>query len=365
MTYLAWRQMGKGILKVAEVPSDHKTWADLTGRERGLVVLVYLGVLCRDNVEKITRGFHGSYYVPGVLTLLFSLTDELDFLLDLNLSGKLFNRGHAVWGGLLIVTSIVCQGILLWSKHERNFKTGVAAENLGVFALMELVVFMLEDTTTIVVFTQVNGLFDPTDLFDVANLALTLASAAGCIAAAVAAVWGDVYVRDAMRCRLLPLVTSVMWTAYVAIRHVALDEQQSGPMNATIVGLYFLFLATGSTLTLYNASRSCRGMDVAYLARHRPTSPSDAVDDYFESGRAPINGGSDLLLRKPWRSLLTDAFPKEEWPSVLFSYTTNSTGKSAGGRGCGPWLTGFARRKSPRITRAKIPGLGIGKARGS
>ena len=142
-------------LQVAEVEE---------GEERScngwmLWALVYIGLVDRDNnsVEEggSGNGYHGIYYLATPFSFLFALADIVDFALDVNLSVKLIRRPEYTWGVLLLVASILSQCLLYRSRYLRSFNEGLAPINTTVYAAFQLVVFMLEDHTTIVAYTQV------------------------------------------------------------------------------------------------------------------------------------------------------------------------------------------------------------------
>lgn len=123
------------------------------------------------------------------LSVLFLFIDAADVIVDMAYVVKLSNEGKKDWAALLgcavafaVPVEIVFK-VMLFRFSAKNKKDLLSENNhderiayLIFMALSELVVFLLEDATTIFVWYQ-TGTFDSSHTFSMVNLYLTVGSA--------------------------------------------------------------------------------------------------------------------------------------------------------------------------------------------
>lgn len=120
------------------------------------------------------------YAVVSLPTLFLVVLDYVDFVLDIVLVTQLYSIETTVaktWGDLLLSGAIISQFVLVLSRLMRESEVSFKEDKIEakiIFAVYELVVFALEDSTTIMAFTLVDGLFDPSSPTDIANLGVTM-----------------------------------------------------------------------------------------------------------------------------------------------------------------------------------------------
>mmetsp|Transcript_10762 Transcript_10762/g.31857 ORF Transcript_10762/g.31857 Transcript_10762/m.31857 type:complete len:277 (-) Transcript_10762:259-1089(-) len=118
------------------------------------------------------------------LARLFSafamLVDLVDLILDVIFIAELFREEHSGWGAVMACASILAHG-LDW-LYEPIVKTSLDQNGMGMtfayyFGTSELIIFLVEDTATIFLFSRVAGAYDAGSVSDALNLLSTLVSA--------------------------------------------------------------------------------------------------------------------------------------------------------------------------------------------
>jgi hypothetical protein len=123
----------------------------------------------------------GTYGRATAFALLFAFIDWADFILDMRLGFLLAAHGGSdrTWGGLLIAMSLVAQLFMLCSRSIRN--RCKPDGKMAVYAVGEMLVFLIEDHTTLAAFVVVKDLYTGS-IVDILNMTLTLLSALACTA---------------------------------------------------------------------------------------------------------------------------------------------------------------------------------------
>lgn len=124
---------------------------------------------------------HGSCpRLARLFSALAMLIDIFDLVLDIILISELFREGHSGWGTLMSCALILAHG-LDW-LYDPIVKTALDRNGLGMtfayyFGTSELLLFLVEDTATIYLYSRVAGAYDAGDAADMLNLISTLLSA--------------------------------------------------------------------------------------------------------------------------------------------------------------------------------------------
>jgi len=118
------------------------------------------------------------------LGMISFVVDYMDFFLDVRLAGTLIEeRQNGIAWGLWMGTSAVLGFVLYLTSVKvavnsiRPKETNVAIQ-LSMSCAVEIALFLIEDTTTVMAFTREDGAFDPGSLGDVLNVFTTTISAA-------------------------------------------------------------------------------------------------------------------------------------------------------------------------------------------
>lgn len=216
-----------------------------------LWILAYIGVLKRDNREE--SGYTGYYAFPGLFTFLVSFVDEADFALDVLLGVRLINAEEYVWGVLLVCFCTYAQIAIIARKKATNFKQ--SESNYETFFLFEWIIFMLEDSTSVVAFTQVAGLYDENSTLDFVIVVLTLVSAVVTTVLTVVSSFNESF-SDGLFMFLL-VSTPVAWICYIGIEFVILGNTASGEINTAILVLYGIFTVLGCCAARLSIDEVC------------------------------------------------------------------------------------------------------------
>lgn len=222
-----------------------------------VVALTFLGILRRDN--RLPQyggggdGYHGTYYLQKWFPLAIALVDEADLGLDIALGVRLTERDEETWAVLLLGACLYAQAMLLVSTWVRNF-VGMydSAFNTAYWGMFSLVVFMLEDSTTMAAFATVDGLVSRRSWLDVANLVITLGSAlyvAGLLLWAIAAKTSQHLDFGVSRQVLVPLLLCVAWVGCVVVVHVIAGVPLPPGMKTAITVIHALFYGVSLVLS--------------------------------------------------------------------------------------------------------------------
>lgn len=115
-----------------------------------------------------------------LFSVLAMFIDLIDFVLDAIFVSELFREGHSGWGVLMTCASVLAHGLDF--LYEPIVKTALDQNGMGVtfayyFGTSELIIFLVEDTATIYLFSRVEGAYDAGSVTDALNLMSTLMSA--------------------------------------------------------------------------------------------------------------------------------------------------------------------------------------------
>lgn len=108
------------------------------------------------------------------------LIDLIDFVLDVIFIAELFREGHTGWGALMTCASVLAHGLDF--LYDPIVQTALDQNGMGVtfayyFGTSELIIFLVEDTATIFLYSRVAGAYDAGSITDALNLLSTLLSA--------------------------------------------------------------------------------------------------------------------------------------------------------------------------------------------
>ena len=201
----------------------------------------------------------------------------VDIILDIALADKVTRAGYAGYGFLLGLTTVFSIIIGYASKSaasdlgENSWATAVWNICCG-----EALACMLQDATTIMVYIEVPGLYDPDNGFDVANVVVTLMNNICVIIGLTVAFY---YSHDSGKRWLawIPLVSLLVYEVHVLTYHVIGEREpdESNSMGSIIAAYVFCILfglfgcseATLWMMSCFDDSLTCDGDDGCCFGR--------------------------------------------------------------------------------------------------
>mmetsp|Transcript_10602 Transcript_10602/g.16244 ORF Transcript_10602/g.16244 Transcript_10602/m.16244 type:complete len:261 (-) Transcript_10602:125-907(-) len=106
-------------------------------------------------------------WVTGVFKLIVMVLDIVNAILDMIFVATLLESGswgYAILMGFMTILSVVvvvAMKLIIYKLQEgQSWYSDTELERIFLFILLEYFVFMVEDATTILIFTNVSGIFD-------------------------------------------------------------------------------------------------------------------------------------------------------------------------------------------------------------
>jgi hypothetical protein len=162
------------------------------------------------------------------------------------------------WGAFLAFSALAGLILLRAGRRVRNFGADTDWDPefaLFIAGVFELIVFSIEKSTAMVVFTQVNDLYDPSVWWYEANIVTTLMSAV-----LILFLWAAISVVRTREVGVdlmfgvfgvaLPCA-SIIWTIFVASHFVARKAPISDSLHALILTFYGFTYTSGALFGLY------------------------------------------------------------------------------------------------------------------